>query len=207
MKHHYSLLLAVVLTLLLAACSRDRNGQVANVQAVQPSAVATISAPTAAVEASEASGAAIATSPALNDAFNSCAVTRPPEQSFTPPAPYSQNAPGNYFWYGTDSLWTAVPGNGMWSALPHNPDGYTQKVLWWRKGYSWTAEPEPQLFVTGRRLDAPASPAHVSRATNAYAADIGSAMMVGIDFPTPGCWEITGRYAGAELSFIVWVAP
>jgi hypothetical protein len=31
--------------------------------------------------------------------------------------------------------------------------------------------------------------------------------MVGVDFPTLGCWEITGRYAEAELSFVVWVGP
>jgi len=63
------------------------------------------------------------------------------------------------------------------------------------------------IAVTGRRLDAPAPPLNVSRATNAYAEDIQSAMLVRVDFPTPGCWEITGRYAGSELSFVVFVAP
>jgi hypothetical protein len=32
-------------------------------------------------------------------------------------------------------------------------------------------------------------------------------MLVGVDFPTLGCWKITGKYAGAELSFVIWVAP
>jgi hypothetical protein len=32
-------------------------------------------------------------------------------------------------------------------------------------------------------------------------------MLVGIDLPTLGCWKITGKYADAELSFVVWVAP
>jgi len=32
-------------------------------------------------------------------------------------------------------------------------------------------------------------------------------MLVGVDIPTIGCWEITGRYAGHTLSFVVWVAP
>jgi hypothetical protein len=232
MKRRYSLPIVLVLTLLLAACSPYRNGQVASAQATQPSAIAPIkppptaevlvllstptlagsvttrrTEPTATVEASAAPSSAISTGVALHDASDSCPVTQPPEVPFTPPSPYSQNAPGNYFWYGTDFLWTAVPGNGVWSALPHNPAGYTQKVLWWRKGYSWTDEPEPQLSVTGRRLDAPAPPLDVSKATNAFAEDIGSAMLVGVDFPTLGCWEITGRYAGTELSFVVWVAP
>jgi hypothetical protein len=95
----------------------------------------------------------------------------------------------------------------VWAELPHNPEGYTQKVFWWREGYSWTEEPEPELSVIGQRLDDPAPPLNVSRATNAFAADIQSAMLVGVDFPTPGCWEISGRYAEAELSFVVWVEP
>jgi hypothetical protein len=32
-------------------------------------------------------------------------------------------------------------------------------------------------------------------------------MMVGMDIPTPGCWEITGRYEDDELTFVVWVVP
>jgi hypothetical protein len=56
-------------------------------------------------------------------------------------------------------------------------------------------------------LDAEAPPLSVSRATNAFAEDIQSAMLVGVDFPALGCWEITGRYADAQLRFVVWVAP
>ena len=28
-------------------------------------------------------------------------------------------------------------------------------------------------------------------------------MMTGIDFPNAGCWEVTGRYLGEELRFVV----
>jgi len=31
-------------------------------------------------------------------------------------------------------------------------------------------------------------------------------MMVGMNFPTLGCWEITGHYENDELTFVVWVA-
>ena len=229
----YSLLLVGILALLLGACSPYRNSQVANAQTARSSPIAQITeatptadvpaivstpvsassvvvrqtGPIATVEASEAPRPAISTSLALDAAPNSCHVTQPPNLPFIPPSPYSPNALWNDFWYGTDSLWTAVPRNGVWSALPHNPEGYTQKVFWWRKGYSWKEEPEPPLSVTGRRLDAPAPSLNVSRATNAFAEDIGSAMLVGVDFPTLGCWEITGRYTGTELSFVVWVAP
>ncbi len=136
-----------------------------------------------------------------------CPVTSPPEELFAPPLPYPRYPPSSSdFWYGTAELWTAVP-NGVWSALPHNPEGYTQKVFWWNKDYVWKKEPQPQLTVTGRRLDASAGPLKVSRATHAFADDIQSAMLVGVDFPTLGCWEITGRYRQAELSFVVWVTP
>lgn len=138
----------------------------------------------------------------------SCPVTVPQTPPFTAPKPYSANAPWqDYFWYGSNSLWTVIPEGSSWYGLPHNPEGYTQKVFWWREGYSWTEEPEPALTVTGERLAAPAPPLNASKATNAYASDIGSAMLVGVDFPTYGCWKITGKYKDAELSFVVWVAP
>jgi hypothetical protein len=31
-------------------------------------------------------------------------------------------------------------------------------------------------------------------------------MVVGINFPTLGCWEITGQYQDAQVTFVVWVA-
>ena len=137
-----------------------------------------------------------------------CPITLAPDTPFNAPAPHSPSAPwDSMFWYGSASLWTVLPESGIWSGLPLNPDGYTQKVLFWRQGYVWTDEPEPALTVTGQRLDAPAPPLNVSRATNAFAADIQSAMLVGIDFPTLGCWQITGRYAEQQISFVIWVAP
>jgi hypothetical protein len=68
-------------------------------------------------------------------------------------------------------------------------------------------EPKPDLAVTGQRLDAKAPPLIVSQATNAYASDIGFAMLVGVDFPTHGCWKVRGEYKKASLEFVVWVAP
>lgn len=137
----------------------------------------------------------------------SCPITVSQDPPFTPPAPYDSLGFEGEFWYGSSSLWTAVRQDGIWEALPHNPEGYTQKVFWWRDGYIWSKEPQPALKVTGERLDAPAPPLHVSEATNASASDIGSAMLVGVDIPTLGCWKITGKYADVELSFVVWVAP
>ena len=135
----------------------------------------------------------------------SCPLTVPQDPVFVPPAPYDALGFEGYFWFGSNSLWTSLPQDGVWFGLPDNPEGYTQKVFWWRDGYVWTEEPEPNLIVTGERLDAEAPLLAASKATNA--SDIGSAMLVGLDFPTFGCWKITGKYQDAELSFVVWVGP
>lgn len=137
----------------------------------------------------------------------SCPVTVPQDPAFVPPAPYDALGFEDYFWYGSNSLWTSLPQDGVWYGLPNTPDGYPQKVFWWREGYVWTEEPEPNLLVIGERLDASAPPLIASKATNAYASDIGSAMLVGVDLPTLGCWKITGKYGDAELRFVIWVAP
>ena len=133
-----------------------------------------------------------------------CAVTQPPDPPFTPPNPYEAPLQGE-FWFGSPALWTSLPLDEAWRDLPHNQGGYAQKVFWWRQGYDWSAEPEPALTVAGKRLDGEAPPLVASKATNAYAADIGSAMLVGVDIPTAGCWEITGQYGEQELSFVVQV--
>jgi hypothetical protein len=128
--------------------------------------------------------------------------------SFEAPAPYSPDAlwPSE-FWYGSEHLWTSLPANGVWAGLPKNPEGYTQKIFWWSSLFSLKDELEPALMVFGERLDAEAPPLNVSKATNAFSKDIGDAMLVGVDFPTLGCWKITGQYKKTVLDFVVWVAP
>lgn len=131
----------------------------------------------------------------------SCPVTPPPDPPFAPSVPIKLW--GGHSWFGSEALWTQSPSNGIW-ATPRQ----MAKFFWWRQGYDWQTETQPHLTVTGRRLDGPAPPAESGRATNAYnPGDIGSAMLVGFTLPTSGCWEITGRYEGATVSFVVWVVP
>lgn len=190
----YIFLPAFICAVLLTSCADET--------LVQTNEIVTTTTPIVIVETLVTSDV-VPQSPSTN-----CPVTVPPAPAFTPPAPYdSLNSFVDHFWFGSSSLWTAIPVNGIWNALPHNPNGYTQKILWWRDGYVWDQEPEPNLIVTGERLDESAPPLIVDKATNAYASDIGSAMMVGVDFPTLGCWKITGNYNGNELSFVIWVAP
>lgn len=200
MLSRYFFLSTLTLSALLAGCSLNTVAQPAEVRALAnptPTQPPTISP-------------SVSKPPEIvpRDPPASCPITTPQDPPFSAPAPYSPDSPfESNFWYGSNSLWTDLPKDGVWYGLPHNPDGYTQKVFWWREGYVWTEEPEPDLIVTGERLDAPAPALIASTGTNAYASDIGSAMLVGVDFPTLGCWKITGKYADAELSFVVWVAP
>jgi hypothetical protein len=138
---------------------------------------------------------------------DSCPVTGAPQPRFTPPSPFPRWPDNRSFWYGTPELWTAVPVSHSWENLPHDEHGYTQKVLWWNENYFWRNEPQPDLMVTGKRLDAPAPPLVASNATNGFHGTLQSFMLVGVEIPTPGCWEITAEYKGDELSFVVWVAP
>jgi hypothetical protein len=111
------------------------------------------------------------------------------------------SAPFGEFWYGTPALWTLLRPDGTWSGLPYQDGAYTQKVFWWSQGYDWKSP----LTLTGRRIDGPAPPIRASTATNAFAEDIGSSILVGVEIPAGGCWEITGRLKGKELHFVVWV--
>lgn len=138
---------------------------------------------------------------------NGCPVTRPPQPAFVPPAPYAAQPPGGgQFWYGSDALWTALPLDGTWRRLPFNDGAYFQKVFWQRVGYDGQTEQQPELVVTGRRLDEPAPPLSAPpRATNGHHTDWGWFMLAGVGIPTPGCWEITGHYRGQRLSFVIQV--
>jgi hypothetical protein len=137
----------------------------------------------------------------------SCPVTQPPDPTFIPPEPYAAVAPYGEFWYGTNELWTMLNPDGVWLGLPQDRHGYGQKVLWWREGYDMTKENQPQITVTGRRLDADTPPFEQTGGTNGYNGDVGQFMLTGVAVPTAGCWEITGHYREETLSFVVWVAP
>jgi hypothetical protein len=137
-----------------------------------------------------------------------CPVTLPTDPIFEAPEPFSAIAPWDRtFWFGTEHLWTALDTDGVWEGLPKNPEGYTQKIMWWSSLFSLKDELEPALVVFGRRLDAKAPEMRSDGATNAMADDIGEAMLTGVDFPTEGCWEVTGQYKKTGLTFVVWIAP
>ncbi len=94
---------------------------------------------------------------------------------------------------------------GLWHALPHDDRGYRQKIFLWSKEYNWRTEPQPDLRITGKRLDGDAPPFVREKGTNALSVDGTAAMLAGIDVPATGCWEITSSYRGNQLTFVVAV--
>jgi hypothetical protein len=202
------IMLSIACALLLAACGSPRNSQTGGAQAAELAGVAPQAIPSATVDTSTLAATATAvsiTSPTVPDQSTaSCPVTLPLNPPFTPPLPYPPEAPyGDRFWYGTEALWTTLPADGRWDQL-----ALGEKVFWWREGYNGAVEPQPQLMVIARRLDAQAPNVEIGPpATNAYHSDFHWAMLIGVELPTIGCWELTGHYDDHELSFVVWVGP
>lgn len=136
-----------------------------------------------------------------------CAVTRAPAVPFVPPKPYPARPIGDSFWFGNKKLWTLLPANGTWRLGHYSPTtpGFRQKIFWWREGHFWRADPTPALTVRGKRLDGAAPDFMIPRANSGYNEFFKSFMLVGVDFPTVGCWEVTGRFDGEDLAFIILV--
>lgn len=109
-----------------------------------------------------------------------------------------QNIEGGY---GNEALTVGIPPDGRFVFKPGGAgfvavsDGALGIKVGWdrlRRGY---------LRIEGRRLDGEAAPA---RSAFSDYDDFGFQATYVI-FPTPGCWEITGRVADASLTFVVFV--
>ena len=104
-------------------------------------------------------------------------------------------------WYGNEGLAVMLPTDGIW---PTTTAGHliAVKLFWWSQGF----EPgmESGMHVMLADLGKPDEPAKNLRTSNAKAPSLGGwAMLTGIDLPNAGCFRISGRYRGEELSFVV----
>ena len=125
-------------------------------------------------------------------ASGTCPRTRP-----NGPVPPGRKADGGN--YGNGRMWTALWPHGVVVAIPDyvNRDGSVgMKWPWW-----WKKRLGSDLVITGRRLDA-AAPPLTGDVLGGYEAGFQPS---GITFPTPGCWEVTGRVGGAQLTFVTLV--
>jgi len=118
-----------------------------------------------------------------------CPVTRP--NGNLPPG---ETARSGSRYLGNGALWTVLYAN------PFRPrpedvraDGSIEiKVPWWRGVVG-------RLTIAGRRLDGDAPPASAWIPTGYGRTGFQS---TAVTYPTPGCWEVTGRAGGASLTFI-----
>lgn len=137
-----------------------------------------------------------------------CPVTKPAMQPFVPPPPYPAKPGPGSFWFGTDTLWTALPETGAWIGLGHytpSDPTFRQKLQFWRQGFDAHAATEAKLTLTGRRTDSVAPPLKTDGPGSPSWRGDDQFFMTGINFPTTGCWEITAHFEDVKLTFVVWV--
>ena len=100
--------------------------------------------------------------------------------------------------HGNDALSTGLYPEGKVVFQPGGPgfvleDGSLSMKFWW-----WRLV-RGRLTIEGRRLDGPAPPLR-ARIPGGYSG-IGF-QATGLIFPTPGCWEVTGRVGERTLTFV-----
>jgi hypothetical protein len=133
-------------------------------------------------------------------AQDACPVTLSAVRAFAEPSPSTAAR----FWYGSERLAVLLKAGGTWQGLGRQ-QRFREKLFWWRRGFSGETESWPDLLVSGRKLDGRGT-AKVSRASNAFHSDFGGwAMVTVVEFPSSGCWEVSGDYRGERLRFVVQV--
>ncbi len=130
----------------------------------------------------------------LTDAAN-CPVTKPgraPRSSGFEPF-------GTANAYGNDALWvTAIQPGGV-ILVDHRFINVDGSISW---KFGWYRLVPGTLAITGRRFDAEAPPL-LTDVPSGYGSTGFQAS--GVDFPTEGCWQITGALGAARLTFVVFV--
>lgn len=134
-----------------------------------------------------------------------CPVTTPPPVALMPPptAGTGSNpnlafvAGRNEFLYGNDALVVGLQNDG--TIHPSDPSrGLPGGVK-----FGWERIAHGALVIATRRLDAVTVP---------QSADVPSGygdagfQVSGLNFPSPGCWQVTGTVGGKALTFVANVA-
>jgi hypothetical protein len=143
--------------------------------------------------------------------FDGCPLTIPVGSGFVPPDPYPPEPPFEQVWYGTPELWTLLDSNGqVWRNLPTAEDGrVADKTLWFSESFSTAPDEDfsgdADITVTAVPLDGSAPKVVEERGVSSFNRDMKNFMLVGLVLPEPGCWLVTARYEGAELSYVLLV--
>jgi hypothetical protein len=111
---------------------------------------------------------------------------------------HTLSSTASHHWHGSNELAALIPADGQWAGM--GPDrNYFDKFWWWRIGYvARGEEAQPDLTISATRTDGQALKVLITDATSGYGEN-WDAMLVGMEFPTEGCWKVTGSYQGHEL--------
>ncbi|GIH08459.1 hypothetical protein Rhe02_65260 [Rhizocola hellebori] len=127
------------------------------------------------------------------DGLSGCPVTQPVPAGPEVPAGalFGQSSA-----FGNADLWVGALGPaGVFTLEPDPLHGMGTKLGWYRIATG-------KLQIVGRRLDGPA-PALISHVPDGYG-ETGF-QSSGVNFPSEGCWEVTGTVGSARLTFITLV--
>jgi hypothetical protein len=129
-------------------------------------------------------------------AFGECEV-RLPQTTAVP----LESTPG-YAWFGSDALAVRLPTSGKWRGKGPG-QSYGNKVWFWRRGFDARAEIPPALTIAGVKVDSGEEPQRME-ARAAGGAMGGESdphtMVVGMNFPSAGCWALTATYVRLGIS-------
>ena len=128
-------------------------------------------------------------------ADENCSRTIGANKVFSEPWPQAET------WYGSEALAVMLPKDGIW---PTTVPGHliAVKLVWYSSGF----KPGMERDFAGRieRIGDGPNDAVLSGPTNAGGESLGAwTIMTGVDFPSEGCWRITGEYLGQSLTFVV----
>ena len=92
-----------------------------------------------------------------------------------------------------------------------NPQLARGEKTWWFSQHfvDPSMESSPRIAVTAQRLDngGGSDPILLAESGTNASADFGLAMLVGLQVPSQGCWELTATYKGHSLSYVIEVTP
>ncbi len=141
-----------------------------------------------------------------------CPVTMPPPVAMTPPPPAVTGsnvglvftAGRGTFLYGNDALVVILSNDG--TIHPDDPSGGLAGGV----KFGWDRIAHGALVIATQRLDAVTFPQSAD-VPNGYG-DTGF-QVSGLNFPSPGCWQVSGTVGGKTLTFVVnvvaapWPSP
>ena len=117
--------------------------------------------------------------------------------SLGPPFPKSEN------WYGSQAFAVRLPAHGKW-ATTQDDALVAARVSWFSPGFR--PGMEENLDVKTRRIGESENDAVVAGPTNSHSLSFGARIMLtDIDFPSPGCFEISAEYLSQSIVFIVLI--